>query len=317
MKKRASINDVAKKAQVSKSTVSRFLSKKGYISKEAYEKIDQAIKDLEYIPSIIARMLRKNTTKTLGILVNRLDSSSETEILREIITEVEKQDIDVLIAESLFSTEKTQRELEVYKQKEINYLIIFSDTNQDYSWLRTWDIPIVFIGYPHEGFPSISFDNENAVYLLYEYLISKGYQKIGFLGIDDTDKTTGALRTQAYQQICQRYRTTPISYILDHKVINIKSYIKSFHIAPFFKKESVDSIICATDNLALGIIQYFQQQNLKAPIICGMGASPILKFLFPDYISIDFHYETVGQKSVELLFSDKKENLVEKCSLII
>ena len=64
----ASINDVAKRAEVAKSTVSLVLNNSGYVSEKTREKVEKAIKELDYMPSQLARNLSKMRTenKTKG-----------------------------------------------------------------------------------------------------------------------------------------------------------------------------------------------------------------------------------------------------------
>ena len=63
------INDVAREAGVSKSTVSRVLSNNARISEETKEKVNEVINRLGYKPNIIARNLAKNQTRTLGVIL--------------------------------------------------------------------------------------------------------------------------------------------------------------------------------------------------------------------------------------------------------
>lgn len=65
----ATIFDVAKKAGVSKSTVSRVINSNGYVSKESKKKILKAASELNYSPSILARQFRKQSTKKIGFVV--------------------------------------------------------------------------------------------------------------------------------------------------------------------------------------------------------------------------------------------------------
>ena len=313
--KKASINDVAKHAQVSKSTVSRYISAQGYVSIDAQKKIKKAIETLNYTPSLIARSLRKKTGNILGVLINRLDSPSESEVLRGILETAEINNMDVLISESLFSKTKSEKELEIFKQKGIDYLIIFADTEQDYSWLSTWKIPIILMGYESSNFSSVVFDHKNAVSLLYNYLRDKGCEKIAFLGIDDKDKTTGLLRNLSYLENCALHHQDPIVYLLDHTAIAIHSFKESYKIGCFFVSQDIDSIICVTDSFAAGMIKFFQERNQAQPLICGIGAMPLLKFLYSDFISIDLNYKQSGIKSVELLLEHKISSFTTPCSI--
>lgn len=81
----ATIKDVAKMAGVSTTTVSHVINKTRFVAKETEEAVMQAIKNLKYSPSAVARSLKVNTTKSIGMIV----TTSESPYFAEIIHAVE------------------------------------------------------------------------------------------------------------------------------------------------------------------------------------------------------------------------------------
>lgn len=313
--KKPSINDVAQLAGVSKSTVSRFLLDKGYLSKEARKQIQYAVKKLGYVPSYAAKSLRQSSNNLLGVIVNRLGSNAEAQILRGVLDEAEQKQLDVIIAESQFSHTKSSREIHLFKQKNINYLIIFIDTNQDYSYLSTLDIPVVFIGGSIPKFSSVSFDNTNAINYLYTHLEAKGCQKIAFLGIEDSDQTTGKLRNNRYVSLSRDRQIKPIIKKIHAHTISNPDFEEAFSSGVYFENLSVDGIICATDTLAIGLLKYFYGRNIPKPQICNVGGSEILSYLHPECTSVNLDYKKAGSTGVELLFIHSRQEVTIPCIL--
>lgn len=77
----ATIKDVAKMAGVSTTTVSHVINKTRFVAKETEEAVMQAIKNLKYSPSAVARSLKVNTTKSIGMIVTTSESPYFAEII--------------------------------------------------------------------------------------------------------------------------------------------------------------------------------------------------------------------------------------------
>ena len=78
------ISDIAKKAGVSSATVSRVLNDSGYVKQSTREKIEAAIKEMNFTPSAIARSLSKNETNTIGVIVPDITNSYFGEVIKGI-----------------------------------------------------------------------------------------------------------------------------------------------------------------------------------------------------------------------------------------
>lgn len=76
MEKKITISDIAKKANVSKSTVSRYLNG-GSVSKTTREKIDELVATYNYQPNTFAQSLKSKRNHTVGVIVPRLDSAAQ------------------------------------------------------------------------------------------------------------------------------------------------------------------------------------------------------------------------------------------------
>ena len=75
------INDIAKLANVSRSTVSRHLNRNGYVSEEAQKRIDKAIQETGYLPSQSAKSLRTKKTGVIGVILPKISTETASRVV--------------------------------------------------------------------------------------------------------------------------------------------------------------------------------------------------------------------------------------------
>ena len=124
----ANIRDVAKKSGVSVATVSRFINQKGYVSKEASEVIERAIKELNYKPNLVARSLSTKQTKLIGLIVPDIMNPFFPELARAVEDVALTYDYTVVLCNSDEKAEKEIHYIETLRQKYVAGFIV--TTNQ-------------------------------------------------------------------------------------------------------------------------------------------------------------------------------------------
>ena len=91
------IKDIAKKAQVSRTTVSRVLNDSGYVKEETRKKVMDVIKELNYTPSAIARSLSTSKTNTIGIIVPEINNPFFGEIIKGISQIADENNLNIIL----------------------------------------------------------------------------------------------------------------------------------------------------------------------------------------------------------------------------
>ncbi len=312
--KKHTILDIAKLAKVSKSTISRVINNEPGVKEETKLKILKIIEEYDYTPSKSARELRGIKINAYGVLMTRLESNSENQAVRGIIKKLYENNYDYLILENRFSIEKTKHYIEDLLKRGIDGLIIFALPNENYNFLKKIKKSVVMIGQEVEGFNSIVYDDYGAVTKILDYLWKNGKRKIAYIGIDRNDPTTGEKRYRAYEEFSKDKKMKNISYFGNFE------YKSGFSLGEEAMKNDIDSIVCGTDNLALGVKEYLRQKNNKKVIVTGIGNDKLVRFLDPEHISINFSYEESGKKAVEILVdqkSDKTKNYTYNSELIL
>ena len=119
--------DVAKRANVSKSTVSQYLNGRfDYMSEATKERVKAAVKELNYAPNPIARSLKTNKTKTIGVIVRDITGFYSSQAIRGIDDFCKTSEYNVLIYNTDFDAEVEARSLQALSQLRIDGLIVTS-----------------------------------------------------------------------------------------------------------------------------------------------------------------------------------------------
>lgn len=289
------IKDIAKLAGVSKSTVSRVINNEKGVSIAAQQKVQAIIAEYQFTPSVSARGLKGHNKSVIAVIVTRLDSYSENLALKSILTICEKKNIDVLILESQFSSRVFNQHLAMLFSRQIDGIIAFSFSRLNLEQSHHWQNKIVFISQPVKHFISITYDNKGAIDKLYQ-LYAKKWQKIAYIGIDDSDLSTGKERNQHYLYLAKQHHKTAYIYYAD------LSFLSGYEQAKLLvaQQPNIEAIICATDNIALGVCKfcYETNQNIKIGYI---GHNTMLDFLFPNVDRVNLHFDLSGKLAIEQL----------------
>lgn len=184
--KRLTIDDVARRAGVSKSTVSQYLNQRyEYMSDATRQRIAAAIEELDYRPNGLARGLKQNRTHLVGVIVADIDYTLSIQCVRAIESQLQSHGIQVLICNADENPEKERLHIETLMARQVDGLIIFPTGHQSsaYSRLVEGRMPFVFIDRLVDGVStqSLLLDNEIAAKLGVEELAHFGHTRIGMI----------------------------------------------------------------------------------------------------------------------------------------
>ena len=118
--------DIAKIAGVSTFTVSQVINKKGFVSKELAKRVNDAIKELNYTPNLIARSLKVRKSKIIGFIFPSTDNIFFLEFIKKAEDYAFKNGYNIILSNSNNDPEKEKKHIEVLKGKLIDGFIIIS-----------------------------------------------------------------------------------------------------------------------------------------------------------------------------------------------
>lgn len=298
------IAEVAKLAGVSPSAVSRYLNN-GYLSEEKKEAIRKVIRETGYRPLTQAQILRTRKTRTIGVILPKIDSFSISSVVAGIDSVLETKGFQILLADTRNSPEKELDYLDTFDDQRVDGVILIATvfTPRHLSALKNGKLPVVLVGQHLPGFPCVYHNDYQAFYDMTRLVIGKGCRRLGYIGALSQDKAVGQERKRAYQDAV---REAGLEEQAEHTAVAEFSMRSGREKAQELLETygPLDALICATDNMAAGALQYLHGQGIKVPeemLLTGQGASGISEVTTPAITTIRYFYEESGANAAGLL----------------
>ncbi|MFB4162394.1 LacI family DNA-binding transcriptional regulator [Alteribacillus sp. JSM 102045] len=266
-----SSKDVAKRAGVSQSTVSRVLNNSHRVSRDNIEKVTKAMKELNYRPNSIARSLVSKQTKTLALISGPLHNPFFVETTTSIVNYANEKGYKINVFFENMGNNMTVYESVLSMQ--LDGLILSSIFMDDpiYEELQSLNIPFVMFNRKHnKGGSFVEIDNEKAGKMAADHLLDLGHEKIGYIG--------GPLYTSTFygryigfsEQIEKR---AALDHALIHETDTSEKAIQEAVLNMMGRKHKPTAIFAATDAIAIFAIDTLKELGYSIPddiSICGM-----------------------------------------------
>ncbi len=189
------LTDVAAKANVSVSTVSRVINNKNRVNEATRKKVLKAISSLGYYPNDVARSMRGSGVKMVAVVVPDVSNGFYASVVKGVESVLRPKGYSVIICSSNDDIKEEEQCVQMLLQKQISGLLIATVGGicKYYEQYIRNKIPVVFFDNSpqmEQSFDFVSIDNFQASYELVEYLIGLGHQKIAVLAGAGTDSST-------------------------------------------------------------------------------------------------------------------------------
>lgn len=299
---RPKLEDVAAAAGVSKTTVSRVLNHRGYLSEKTIAKVQKAMQELDYRPNIIARQLYKQRTDLVGMIFPTVDNPFFSQLEAEMERQLYRNGYKVLIGNSQNDPAKEENYLQQLLTHQVDGLIVGTQ-NRGLIGYQHANLPVVAIDQVvGKNIPVVSSDNYQGGLLATQRLLDDGCRHIihtnGPLGLD----TPTQKRREAYEHLMTKNNLPAITYHLD---FNISTIDKERVFRRIFEEHpEVDGIFAANDTDASTIINLASEygkrirEDLK---IVGYDGSNVTRLLLPGLTTIQQPIDEMADLAVQLL----------------
>ena len=298
------ISEIAKLAGVSNTAVSRYLNH-GYLSAEKREAIARVIAETGYRPSVQAQVLRTGKTKTIGIILPKIDSYSISNVVAGIIGVLEKSGYQTLLADTFNNPEKELESLNIFNEQRVDGVILIATvfTPRHHAALQNCKVPVVIVGQQLNGYSCVYHDDYNAIYELTQLVIRKGGRRLGYLGARMDDRAVGQERHRAY---CDAVKAAGLEEQAEHAVVASFSIESGKEQARQLWETygPLDAVVCATSRMAVGVLQYLRSIGKRVPqdvMLTGQGDSTLCRVCSPSITSVRYAYEESGKIAAEML----------------
>lgn len=290
------IYDIAKKVGCAPSSVSKYITKHGYVSQALGEKIAQAMVDLDYHYNGLARNLSNGTNNRIGVIVPFLSHPYFQQLITAISKEAVQRGKEVVIMPTAYNAEKEKAYLEELEHNLVGSLIITSHalpiaTCNAYSKFG----PVVFCKDANDTPDNCITTNRERVYEeVFKKLKHLGKSHIGLLFIrTESESLTTAETLEAYRQVFKANPPKELVRYAGHTFEDGAAAMEEFHDTD----SSIQAVLTESDVSAAGAVKYARSHKIPV-IVIGQGNQLISKLL--NFSSIDQHLTEIGQKAVAL-----------------
>lgn len=304
--KHITIKDVAKKLNVSVSTVSRAFNDKYDIKAETRDLVLQTAKTMGYRPNPIAKKLLQQHSLNIGIVVPEFENSFFPEVMLGAQEILQEKGYQLLIMQSNESASIEKKNIETLVDNMVDGLII-SQTSENnnteyFSELLKLNIPIVFFNRAIEGIEAskVLFDDFKWSLFATEHLITQGYTDIIHL-TGKGDLTLIKNRIKGFEQAHKKHQLAP-GKIIDcgFKMADGERVAQEM----IDKNEVPRAIFAANDQTAIGAMSVFKKNGFKIPediAIVGFTESKLAEHTSPSLTSVKQPTNDIGQTAAKLL----------------
>lgn len=305
----ATIKDIAKKAEVSVTTVSKVINNYEDISETTKKKVMKIIEENNFRPNANARSLSANKSHSIGIFFkDHQNSGLRHPFFRDIIYGLEQEFCDFGYDLVLFSSKwgDTYRYLEKCKHRNVDGTILMGmpRTDEYLDDLIKSNIPSVFVDLDIVGKNAtyVISDNVKGAERVVDYFYELGHQNIGMIMGEKRTKPAQD-RLLGYQQTLNKYNLAYRSeWIVEGEFSESGGYQSMEKILEM--KEKPTAIFCQGDEIAIGAINAIKDNGLEVPgdfSIIGFDDIEISRYINPKLTTIQQNKFGMGKKAAELL----------------
>lgn len=267
------IKEVAEKAGVSITTVSRVLNNPEFVSEKTRQRVLSVMRELDYTPNWFAQNLQKNRTNLIGMLVPDTLEQSNMEITRGIEKVAHQKKYSIVLCSTEYSHDTELDYINTLVQRKIDGLVLTSSAlcTEDIEKLKKQRTPFVFIG------KTVFNSSENIVYTNYDsateeaidYLIERGRRKIAIV-LSEYPESDNYEKLEGYKASLKKHNI-PIN---QNMIIKSENTMEGGYVSTSKLLESdikPDAIFLSTDTMAFGAIERMKRDDLTPEQLAIIG----------------------------------------------
>lgn len=299
------LKDVARKAGLSPTTVSRVLNNRGYISEETRRRVYETMKQLNYHPNKIARSLQSNRSNLFAILVP--DSSNP--FFSELVTCVERlcmqHNYRLILCNSFDTYEKESHYLQVLQEQNIDGLIACSHILDEKSYVNI-SFPVVSFDkdYKNENIPIVCSNNYLGGTLAARHLREKGCKNLLHIAGPLTDESLlGHGRFFGFKNYCERNGISFRSFSTENH-FTADYYYEFIRGSVGEEIASFDGAFCSNDLIGFALCRFLRERGISVPQdfkVVGFDNTLFTQTVIPRLTTISQNIPQIAQVLVETL----------------
>ncbi|MBX4147184.1 LacI family DNA-binding transcriptional regulator [Paenibacillus lautus] len=303
----ANINDIAKRAGVSVSTVSRVLNQHPYVSESKRAAVQRVIDEMDYTPNRSAVDLIRKETRSIGVIMPYNNNQAFDQLLHGVLNRSVEHDYSVMVLPTKYDPDKELSCLNMLKNKQLDGIIITSRSN-------TWDAIVPYTKYgtivaceftDHPEIGCAYMDRYASYVDTFQLLKDKGHSRVAFTTARGEESNSTQLTIKAYQYI---FGDLPPAYHIRDCYsmddgVRAAQQLLNMDLRP-------TAVYANGDEVATGIYQYARSIQLGVPedlAIIGQENQPVGIGL--RLSTVDHQLVKVGEQAFDLTIKKSKDKV--------
>jgi len=307
------LKDIARLAKVSETTVSHVINKTRFVEADTKNRVQIAIKKLNYQPNLLARSLATGKTNTIGLVISDIKNPFYPEIIQGIEEVAVKNNYNIFLCNTDYDLEKGMNSINALIKRKVDGLIIAS-SQIDYAFLEEIikrDVNLVLVDWGNKKAFSdtLHFDYYSGILESIDHLISLGHRKIFFISGPENYETS-RVRMKSFIDAINQIKDHDIHYEIIKGNHKIKGGIKA--IRKMLKEQLPTAIICSNDLTAIGAVLACKEEDIRIPeslSIIGLDNIKLTEIITPQLSTVELDRYKIGKVAMEFMINriEKKE----------
>ncbi len=311
------IRDVARLAGVSVATVSRVLNDSAIASKEARDRVNQAVKTLGYRPNANAQALATQISDTIGVVVMDVSDPFFGALVKAVDTVAQRHKKNVLISNSYHQADQERHAIEVLIRQRCSALVVHAKILSDEEMIPFMDrepgmvlINRILPGYEHR---CVGLDNVSGALMATRTLVKQGHRQVGYIGsnhpIDDERQ-----RRQGYLQAMGEVGVVPPQSWQAFSTPDLRGGEEAM-VELLGRNQHLSALFIYNDAMAVGALATLKENGITVPTqfsVVGFDDLPISRYTSPNLTTVRYPIFAMAVAATELALLGTARQLDER-----
>ncbi len=265
----SSLKEVAARAQVSTATVSHVVNKTAYVSPTRRERVLKAMRQLNYHPNALARSLKTNKSKTVGMIIPDIANPFFPMVVRGAEDALRHEGYTLILGNSDGDLDKEELYYSTFQSKRVDgILLIVSPTSSPPEYLRRHDhsaTPIVYVDRFHSRLRGdvVMADNISGSYEAVCHLVDSGHRRIGII-TGPLELTNARLRLEGYERALREHQLPVTDQLIRVGKFDVQSgYEETKELLKL--AEPPTAVFVSNALMTLGFLRALNEAGMRCP----------------------------------------------------
>lgn len=301
---RVRVTDVARLADCAPATVSRVLNNPKKVSPDKRKRVEEAMRELGYLPNHAARALRSQRSNMVSVLIPTLDYALYARMVGAANEVFSGAGLSTLIATYDYDLDAEVREAQQLLERGAEALVLVGDNHRDelHEMLDRFGVPCVctYVSKPNGLHPTVGFDNSEAAGKLAQHIVHLGHRRIAVINGVTKDNDRTEQRLFGIRKGLARHGIELQESMIAESPYSIYDGRKACALLLSRNTPAPTAFICGNDILALGALAECQARGLRVPedvSVVGFDNIEFAAHANPPLTTIDVPAEEMGKSA--------------------